>query len=201
MKHTYSTHSQIALLVGKNETVLDAGCNIGFLGKYSDKSNVIYGFDYSHKFVQRSKKIYQDAIVYDGNSLESLPWKRRFSVIVFADILEHLHDPEKSLTFFVDKYLQKDGRIIISLPNVANWKVRLDLLFGRFEYQNSGILDKTHLHLYTFQTATKMIQDCGLRITKIAAGASVFGPLLKVVPFLRPLLSTGIIFECRPEGR
>jgi O-antigen biosynthesis protein len=199
MNHNYSTHSQIAKLVGKNETVLDAGCNIGYLGKYSDKTNIFYGFDYSSEFVKKTKKSYKEAIVYDLNSNKPLPWKRKFSVIVFADVLEHLHNPREVLIYFKNHYLQKDGRIIISLPNVANWKIRLDLLMGKFEYQESGILDKTHLHLYTFQTATQLIESCDLHIDKIIGGASIFGPIIKLIPILRPLLSTGIIFESKPR--
>jgi 2-polyprenyl-3-methyl-5-hydroxy-6-metoxy-1,4-benzoquinol methylase len=142
----YSTHNLISEAIGRNNKVLDVGCNdgyIGYIGQIADKSNIFYGLDYLPLSIKKAKKIYQDASVYDLNNLKPLPWKTKFSFIVFADVLEHVLDPTEVLLFFVNKYLDKDGKVIISLPNIANWQVRLKLLFGQFNYTETGILDKT----------------------------------------------------------
>ena len=49
--------------------------------------------------------------------------------------------------------LKENGQLVVSLPNVANITVRLALLFGRFNYADRGIMDRTHLHFYTRKTA------------------------------------------------
>ena len=60
--------------------------------------------------------------------------------------------------------LKPEGLLIVSLPNVANIAVRLMLLFGRFEYAERGILDKTHLRFYTRKTARRLLQQNGYSI-------------------------------------
>jgi hypothetical protein len=60
--------------------------------------------------------------------------------------------------------LQKEGNIIVSLPNVANWRVRWDLLFGRFEYSDYGILDKTHLRFFNEKSAKELLWHAGFDI-------------------------------------
>jgi hypothetical protein len=50
---------------------------------------------------------------------------------------------------------------------VANFWVRLNLLFGRFDYADRGILDRTHLRFFTRKTLTKTLEDAGLKIASI----------------------------------
>lgn len=189
----YSTHNIIAHILGENNVVLDVGCNDGYLGKISHLSNTFYGLDYLDDSVLKAKEVYKEVLIYDLNHIEKLPWDMRFDVIVFADVLEHVLYPETVLRFFVDTYLKDGGRVIISLPNVANWQVRLQLFLGKFEYQETGILDRTHLHLYTFKTAKKLAESCGLEVKAEKSGATLFGPVLNAFPFLKSLFATSII--------
>jgi hypothetical protein len=54
--------------------------------------------------------------------------------------------------------------VIISLPNIANLRIRLNLLMGRFDYQTGGILDITHMRFFTLKTARALIEESGYRI-------------------------------------
>ena len=100
--------------------------------------------------------------------LEDIPERdlASYQAIVLADVLEHILNPEASLSYLASMQNQ-DCVFIISMPNVANLWVRLNLLFGRFEYTDRGILDRTHLHFYTKASLTSMITRAGLSITKI----------------------------------
>jgi hypothetical protein len=60
--------------------------------------------------------------------------------------------------------LNKNGKILISLPNVANIWVRLNLLFGRFNYSRVGILDESHLRFFTLETSKQIARDSGLEV-------------------------------------
>ena len=192
----YSTHSIILSNIGENKTVLDIGCNDGYIGKNSDKSNIFYGLDFASESIEKAKKNYKDAILYDLNNLENLPWNIKFNVIVFADVLEHVLYPEQVIEFFIKKYLAEDGLVIVSLPNVANWQVRLNLLFGKFDYTETGVMDKTHLHLYTSKSARKLVLRNNLKIIKELSGSSFFGSVVKIFPFLKYILATNIILIC-----
>jgi len=178
-------------------TVLDVGCNSGYLGGISDSTNSFYGLDVSKENVAKAKKIYTSAHLYDLNICRPLSWKKTFDVIVFADVLEHIVKSGRVLQFITSRYLKNDGKVILSLPNIANWQIRLSLLFGKFRYTQAGILDETHVHFYTFETAREFAEHNGLIVTDTYSGSSVFGGILQVLPFLRSVLSTGIILVCK----
>lgn len=179
--------------IGSNKSILDVGCNDGYIGNMSDSTNKFYGLDYSAYSIRKVRKIYSDAVIYDLNKLEKLSWNIKFDTIIFADVLEHVLYPEKVLKYFIDNYLKNSGEVIISLPNIANWQIRFSLLFGRFNYTEMGILDKTHLHIYTFKSASQLIERAGLKVIEELSGASFFGYPIKTFPFLRSLLATNII--------
>jgi 2-polyprenyl-3-methyl-5-hydroxy-6-metoxy-1,4-benzoquinol methylase len=194
----FSGHSQLQKLIGTNKIVLDVGCNKGYIGENSDKSNTFYGLEYDTEALKIAQKNYTQAYFYNLNNLKELDFDvKKFDTIIFADVLEHVLFPEQSLKYF-DKYLNDNGIVIVSLPNIANWMVRLKLLIGKFDYtEGGGIMDKTHLHLYTYKSAIKLVEDAGFVVTKQSFGSSIFGPIISVFPFLKGLFATNIILVCK----
>ena len=75
--------------------------------------------------------------------------KEKFDFIIFGDILEHVTKPEVLLQDF-QYLLNQEGFLIASIPNIANWMIRLKLLFGNFDYAG-GILDLGHLKFFTYK--------------------------------------------------
>ena len=100
-------------------------------------------------------------------------YREGFDCILALDVLEHLVDPWEVLRFLTT-LLQSGGTVVVSVPNISNLKVIAPLLFtNRFRYQNSGILDQTHLRFFTRPEAESLITQAGLRITSITPS----GPL------------------------
>ncbi len=91
--------------------------------------------------------------------------ERRFSRVLLMDILEHLADA-RSLLLDCRKILKANGRLLVSVPNVANLAVRLSLLLGRFEYAERGILDRTHLRFFTRRSARRLLEETGYQIVE-----------------------------------
>jgi SAM-dependent methyltransferase len=87
----------------------------------------------------------------------------RYDAIVFGDVLEHLRDPRAVLEKLSSR-LKPGGKILMSLPNIANIWVRLNLLFGHFNYRSVGILNESHLRFFTWKTAQQLVADSGLDI-------------------------------------
>ena len=86
-----------------------------------------------------------------------------FDLILCLDVLEHLVDPWATLGK-IQALLRPGGRIIASLPNVRHHSVVLPLLFGgRWEYQEAGIMDRTHLRFFSRQGIASLISRAGLR--------------------------------------
>jgi hypothetical protein len=84
----------------------------------------------------------------------------------FGNVLEHLQDPLETLINF-HTLLDSDGTIIVTIPNVAHKSVRLMLLKGRWDY-DSGILDCTHLHFFTRELLTDLIDNAGYAIERFS---------------------------------
>lgn len=166
---------------GKNKIVLDVGCGSGFMSKtLKDRNNIIWGIDQSEDNLIIARKYLDKTIRLDiENKRAELP-KNFFDIIILADILEHIRNPENILVQF-NKFLKRDGVVIISIPNIANWSIRLKLLFGNFDYSDTGILDKTHLHFYTFKTIKRLVKKCGYSIVKVDVNPNFIRFFLPVI--------------------
>jgi predicted TPR repeat methyltransferase len=109
---------------------------------------------------------YDAVLIADLDQIASLP--APLDGVLLADVLEHLRAPDELLALAA-RGLASEGKIFVSIPNVANLAVRLHLLLGRFEYQDRGILDRTHVRFYTRKTARQLLESAGLRILHEAA--------------------------------
>lgn len=161
-------NAAILKFIGSKQKILDVGCWDGKMGStIKRKGNEVWGIDIANKALKIAQKRLDRVFCLDieSDNLEKLP-KEYFDVIILSDVLEHLFDPKAILEKF-KKFLTKDGRIIISLPNVAFWEVRLNLLLGKFEYKDLHILDPTHLRFFTLQSAKDMFLKAGLSVIKV----------------------------------
>lgn len=155
----------------KGLKVLDVGCGTGRLGgvlrEKGDYS--VCGIEIDAAAAGLCKKSYAQVYVIDLEGLvrggAAFGGEEKFDYIVFGDILEHTTVADKLLEYF-RPYLADGGFMIISLPNVANWMVRLRLLFGNFDY-SGGILDAGHMKFFTYSTARQLIEKSGYRIIAV----------------------------------
>ena len=150
----YSSHSWILNLLEGEKTpvrILDVGTASGYLGKVlRERGHYVAGIEKDATAAARARNYYDSLQVADVESFE-FPYKHEFDYILFADVLEHLRDPSAVLRACTPA-LKESGKIIISVPNVANIIVRLSLLLGRFDYMDRGILDRTHLRFFTLKS-------------------------------------------------
>jgi SAM-dependent methyltransferase len=165
-------------------SVLDVGCGSGVHGAELKRvhSHRVVGVDLSETSIAKAKSRLAEAYVADVTNPELYPFfgAQRFDVIVFSDILEHLYDPADVLTRHF-QLLAPGGRILISLPNVAIWNVRLELLLGRFEYQDTGTLDRTHIRFFTRRTFRRFTQQAGLDVRKCRITPGILRPFVPLI--------------------
>jgi len=84
-----------------------------------------------------------------------------FDYIIFSDVLEHLHNPAKTLAA-TNEFLRASGSIIISVPNLAHNSILIELWKNRFEYRSTGLLDETHLRFFSKTSLLKLVHQAGL---------------------------------------
>jgi predicted TPR repeat methyltransferase len=155
---------------GRGGTLLDLGAAGGELGAaVRDQFDRTIGFEYNVSCIADLREHFDHAMVTDLERVRKLPTGMK--AIVIADVLEHLRDAP-SLLALIRESLTPDGRLFISVPNIANITVRLGLLVGVFEYRERGILDNTHVRFYTKRTIKREIENAGFRILTIR-GSSV----------------------------
>ncbi len=188
----YGSMATIKGFIKGGTRVLDVGCAGGYLGKHFP-NNEFYGIDGNEVAVKEAKKSYKEVALVDLNKIpKDLVFSEKFDYVIFADVLEHLLHPKEILQHFRN-YLKDGGQIIVSVPNVALWRVRLNLLLGRFEYTDYGVLDRTHVHLYTFKSTRELLQSAGLRVKYSTGAAYALGPLAKLPSPAKELFSVHVI--------
>ena len=144
--------------------VLDVGCaSGGLLARLADRAGRREGIELDAAAAEAAQA-HADAIHQGAVDEVSVP-EGCFDVVVLGDVLEHLVDPVPALAR-ARQWLRPDGRLVVSLPNVAHWSVRLGLLAGRWEYRDSGILDDTHLRFFTWDSGARLVQDAGFAIER-----------------------------------
>jgi 2-polyprenyl-3-methyl-5-hydroxy-6-metoxy-1,4-benzoquinol methylase len=165
----YSSHYWILnALRGEKSPVriLDAGTASGYLGKvWRGQGHYVAGIEFDAATGEKARQYYD---VFEVANLENYEFFARgeYDYIVFADVLEHLRDPAAVLRRCIP-CLKESGKIIISVPNIANWIIRLGLLFGKFDYMDRGILDRTHLRFFTARSLKQLMEEVSCDVEEI----------------------------------
>jgi len=182
-KSPHSPHNIIPSLIKKrNALILDVGCNNGLIGKeiIRMKNAIMDGIDININALEIAKKDYRKVFQRDLYQDKLEIDEEKYDYIIFSDILEHLPRPDILLKNS-RKYLKENGQIIISLPNIARFEIRLDLMLGNFDYK-PGILSEDHLRFFTRESAQRIIEDCGYKV--INTVPTGLGHKLKIFPKL-----------------
>ena len=157
--YEFSSHVLVSQLIrGMGQRVLDVGCGSGPVEALSDThSNVFIGVDQTRPQDTTRFDRFIETDLDRGLPLQVLQGQH-FDYILLLDIVEHLIHPTRLLQ---DVYVLADekSKVILSVPNIANLYIRLNLLLGRFEYTNRGILDKTHLHFFTKASLRRWVRE------------------------------------------
>jgi 2-polyprenyl-3-methyl-5-hydroxy-6-metoxy-1,4-benzoquinol methylase len=160
-------------LVPDGARVLDVGCSSGYLARpLVARGCSVVGIELDERAAAAARTVCEEVLVGDAESME-LPFAPgSFDVVLCGDLVEHLRDPQRFLER-VRPLLRDGGRLVLTTPNVANWTIRLGLLFGRWRYTERGILDRTHAHLFTRNTLVETLAAAGYRVLELDFTAPV----------------------------
>lgn len=162
-----STHNLVTDLVPEGGRVLEFGCATGYMSRVlrERRGCTVVGVELVPEAAEQAERWCERVIVGDAEILdyETLLGEDRFDAITFADVLEHLRDPGELLRR-VRPFLDEDGAVIASIPNIAHGNVRLALLAGEFRYRQTGLLDDTHLRFFTRDGVRELFEQAGLYV-------------------------------------
>lgn len=187
-KRYYSNNrKEIAdVLPDKFRTLLDIGCGTGnFMASLSNDSCELWGIEPVKEIADEAKLNKKLKII--NNSIElalsELP-NNYFDCITCNDVLEHLVNPDEIILKLKSK-LTKKGVLVASIPNVRFADNIKKLIFEKdWKYEESGILDKTHLRFFTKKSIERMFNDAGYNIETLKGINANIGPIKKVLDFI-----------------
>jgi len=179
----------VADMVPSNSArVLDVGCGYGGLGRSLLARGVrqLWGVEITVDASPHLDGVYSGHWIGDVEQFHMPKDAEKFDCIIFADILEHLRDPWKTLARYL-QWLKPGGCVVASIPNVRNIALIYKLFIqGRWRYEDSGLLDRTHLRFFTRHEIIELFNEAGLEIELLRENRENFSPLRQLVLF--PLL-------------
>lgn len=139
-----------------NRKILDVGCGAGDNARLLLEripNAYIEGVTFSSREAKYAEEWLKKCWLFDieGNLPLELS-SQVYDCIIFSHVLEHLRNPDLVLKKF-SNLLSANGEIIIAVPNILSWRMRLQFLKGDFTYQQAGDLDETHLRFFTYDSA------------------------------------------------
>lgn len=161
---------EIVKYIADGSTVLEFGCANGRMTRYLNEAKGCHMC-----IVEINEAAYQEAVQYaeDGvnGDIMAMDWVthfsgRTFDYILFADVLEHLSDPEAVLRQ-AGKLLKSDGKILVSYPNIAHSDILNNLYDNSFVYTEVGLLDNTHIHFAGRNDLAPMAMCAGLMLMEL----------------------------------
>ena len=169
--------------------VLDVGCGFATTSERLKRlGNHVTGIESSPDAVKVAAARIDEVVAADLQRIDELAvvlGSRTFDTIIFADVLEHLPWPAGVLKSYL-RFVAPGGSVIISLPNVGLWSMRLSLLAGRFQYADTGVTDRTHLRFFTRRSARELIEGAGLTVVRRTYNPGIVRPF---VPLAKKLLA------------
>lgn len=161
-------------IVGRLKTdgsaaVLELGCGAGGTGAAvlaAGKAARYVGIELSAKAAAAARERLTEVIEGNVETLDLEPLHDGFDALIISEVLEHLTDPWRTLKRLA-RCVRPGGQVFASSPNIAQWRVVKSLLMGRFDYQETGVMDRTHLRWFTPQSYRDMFETAGLEVVSI----------------------------------
>lgn len=184
-------------IIGEGKRVLEVGCATGYVGEYLARRQAcrVHGVEYVVEAAERAQArgCYEQVLtgdIQDPRTVAALE-PEAFDFVLFGDVLEHLAAPEKALRN-IAPLLAPGGHVLICVPSIIHWSLRWKILRGRFEYTDTGPLDRTHVHFFTPQTARDLVRREGFQIVREGGVVWLPSPAYRLPPKVRGALERGM---------
>lgn len=169
-------------------TILDVGCGAATLGVLLKKEgHTVIGMDVSTQAVEQARTRLDDAYVFDvaESVLPSEITTTDIDAVVISEVLEHLFEPEQLLLLLKEK-LPAGTPIVITVPNILFWRNRINILLGHFEYTDEGLMDRGHIHFFSWHSLQELVTTTGFSLLRTAhvVPTRITKPFEKLLPGL-----------------
>ncbi len=150
-------------------SILEVGCGNGATGALALEEGCCgryVGVELFAGAAAEARQVLSEVITGNVETLE-LPWQpASFDAIILSEVLEHLVEPGATLLRLA-RFVRPGGLLLASSPNIAHWRVIRELILGRFNLTDRGVLDRTHLRWFTPDSFASMVEDAGFNIEHV----------------------------------
>lgn len=167
--HDYILSTLIKLLPEDGSLILDVGCGNGAIANYLIKKGYqVYGIDASASGIQEANKINPGRFFVQDIETNSLPEELKilnFSTIISTEVIEHLYDPRKFVSFIKKKLIESGGgQIILSTPYHGYFKNLLLALTGKLDNHFTALWDGGHIKFWSRKTLACLLKEFDFEI-------------------------------------
>ena len=176
----------LSRIEGRSLAILDIGCGAGDNAKsLKAAGHTVDGVTLSKDEAEQAQSFCRKVYVHNLESgLPEAIQSARYNYVICSHVLEHICFPEKLLEG-IQGCLKDSGSLVVALPNLMFIRNRWHLLRGRFDYQQTGLMDNTHFRWYTFLSSRRLLEDNGFKIIRhYGTGFVPLGPVRRLIPKL-----------------
>lgn len=166
--HDMHNPDLLELIPAGSQQLVEIGCSSGALAREFKKINPgcnYLGIDIDPAYTERARLSCDEVLAMniDDAGDDFFAAQRQRDAWIFGDTLEHLKDPWRVLRK-IREVIPAHGCVIACIPNMQHWTIQVQLSVGDLRYQDSGLLDRTHLRWFTRQTMLQMFADTGFAL-------------------------------------
>jgi precorrin-6B methylase 2 len=183
----------LRLLPADARLVVETGCGAGALGeKYKgiNPRGRYLGIERNAEAAKVAAGRIDRVVVGNVEELEAAALgitEGSVDCLVYGDTLEHLLDPWALMRRHAS-WLRPGGMVLACIPNVQHWTLVALLLQGKWQYQDEGLLDRTHLRFFTLESIGEMFSQAGLHIFDVEGRISTNPSFEDYKRLLEPLV-------------
>jgi 2-polyprenyl-3-methyl-5-hydroxy-6-metoxy-1,4-benzoquinol methylase len=158
------------LATGRDSAVLELGCGAGGTGAAAlaaGKAGRYVGIEMEPRAAEAARARLTEVIESDVEKVDLSPYAGTFEALIISEVLEHLADPWGVLRT-LSACLKPGAKVFASSPNVSHWRVLRSLLSGRFDYDESGVMDRTHLRWFTPASYRGLFEGAGIQVLSVS---------------------------------
>lgn len=170
--HNYLIPGIIKMLPNKkDELILDVGCGNGAVANYLiNQGYNVYGTDASEKGIQLANQVNPGRFFLQDLSQDDLPDELRnlpFKTIISTEVIEHLYDPRKYISFCNDILKNSGGgNLIISTPYNGYFKNLAIALLDGHDKHHTVLWDGGHIKFWSYKSINALLKEFDIEITQ-----------------------------------